>query len=274
MINKTQYFEKSDGRIAYDDTGGSGPLVIAAPGMGDTRHVYRYMVPLMANAGMRLVTLDIRGLGESSVDWHDYSDAAIASDYISLLDHLGGSSAALVGNSKTASAVVIAATDRPENVAGLVLLGPFAREVPVKWWQKLFFRAMLLGPWGRTSWVSYYKKNLYPGPKPKDHEEYISALSKNLAEAGRFKAFKEQAKDTHAESGARLAKVSQPSLIVMGTADPDFPDPRFEAAELAARLKKSEVLLVEGSGHYPQADNPDKVVPAVIDFVKRIALRL
>lgn len=272
MSDKTQYLEKSGGRIAYEDNNASGPLVIAAPGMGDTRSVYRHLSPILSEAGLHLVTFDLRGMGESSVGWDDYSDNAMASDYLSLLDHLGNSSAVLVGNSKTASSVVLAATNSPHKVAGLVLLGPFAREVQTEWWQKLLFRIMLGGPWGRSVWVSYYKKNLYPGTKPKDHGDYAAALSRNLAEPGRFKAFREQAKDNHASSGARLEKVSQPSLIVMGTADPDFPDAEKEANELA-KIIGADVLLVEGSGHYPQADNPEKVGRALIDFVKRVEIR-
>ena len=90
-----------------------------------------------------------------------------------------------------------------------------------------------------------------------------------MAKPGRFRAFKEQAKDSHAESGARLENVSQPSLIVMGTEDPDFPDARREAQELA-RIMKADLLLMEGSGHYPQADNLDMVAKAILDFVERL----
>jgi len=272
MNSETQFLEIPGGRIAYDDTGGSGPLVIAAPGMGDTRGSYRYLSLFLKKAGLRVVTFDLRGIGESSVDWDDYSDAAVASDYLSLLDHLGLPSAIFIGNSKTASSVVIAATDNPNRVSGLVLLGPFAREVPIKWWQRLLFSVMLSGPWGRITWVSYYKKKLYPGNKPKDHEEYVDALAKNLAQPGRFRAFKEQAKDSHSESGTRLDKVSQLGLIIMGTADPDFPDPKKEADALAKHMK-ADVLLVDDSGHYPQAYNPDKVSSAIIDFVKQVSTK-
>jgi len=31
-----------------------------------------------------------------------------------------------------------------------------------------------------------------------------------------------------------------------------------------------DVLFVEDSGHYPQADNPEKVAAAIIGFIKRI----
>jgi pimeloyl-ACP methyl ester carboxylesterase len=167
------------------------------------------------------------------------------------------------------SSAVIAVTDHPDKISGLVLLGSFAREVPVKCWQKLLFGAVLAGPWGRGVWVSYYKRNLYPGAKPDDLNGYVLALSKNLSEPGRFKAFKKQAGDTYRESGQRLEKVNKPCLIIMGTADPDFPDPQAEATELA-ELMKGDVLFVEGSGHYPQADNPEEVAKAIIGFIKRI----
>ena len=55
-----------EGRIAYDDTGGDGPLVIAIPDMGDLRSEYRALRPLLQQAGYRVVTMDVRGHGETS----------------------------------------------------------------------------------------------------------------------------------------------------------------------------------------------------------------
>ena len=61
----TQYLDRSDGRISYDDNGIDGPLVIAAPGMGDTRHSYRHIRAGLAAAGIRFVTMDLRGVPEA-----------------------------------------------------------------------------------------------------------------------------------------------------------------------------------------------------------------
>lgn len=72
--------QRPDGTIAYDDTGGPAPPLIAAPGMGDLRHVYRHIRSRLSDKGLRLVTMDLRGVGESSVAWRDYSDAAIGTD--------------------------------------------------------------------------------------------------------------------------------------------------------------------------------------------------
>ena len=264
----TQFLARPDGRISYDDNGIDGPLVIAAPGMGDTRHSYRHLRDGLAAAGIRFVTMDLRGMGESSVDWNDLSDAAVASDYLALVGELGGGPAVLVGNSLSCASSVIAATDAPDKVSGLMLLGPFVRDVPMAWWQKAAFGAMLSPPWGRSMWVSYYRKNLYPGAQPPDHDAYVSELSNNLREPGRFSAFRSISTSSHAESGKRIGSVQQPVVVVMGAADPDFPDPEVEANEIGEAMD-AEVVMSDGSGHYPQADNPPLVLDALVKLVDR-----
>lgn len=266
----TQFLDRPGGRVSYDDNGVDGPLVIAAPGMGDTRNSYRHLRDGLAAADIRFVTMDVRGMGESSVDWNDLSDAAIASDYLALVDELGGGPAVLVGNSLSCASSVIAATDAPDKVAGLMLLGPFVRDVPTAWWQKAAFGAMLSPPWGRSVWVSYYRKNLYPGTQPADHDAYVSALSDNLREPGRFSAFRSISTNSHAESGKRIASVQQPVVVVMGSADPDFPDAAAEATELG-EIMGAKVVMSDGSGHYPQADDPTLVLDALVELVRSAA---
>jgi pimeloyl-ACP methyl ester carboxylesterase len=55
----------------------------------------------------------------------------------------------------------------------------------------------------------------------------------------------------------------------MGEKDPDFPDPAIEARWIADRLE-GEVLMVPGAGHYPQAEFPELVSPAVVAFARRM----
>lgn len=261
----TKYLDRGDGHLSYDDTGGDGPLVIAAPGMGDLRQVYRFVRDDLADAGIRFVTMDLRGMGETSTDWKRLDDAAIASDYLALVDHLGGGPAILIGNSLSCAASVLAATDAPEKVSGIVLLGPFVREVPMAWWVKAAFGALLLPPWGRHLWVWYYGSKLYPGAPPPDIDAYLDELRANLSEPGRFASFRSISTASHAESGRRLADVTQPVVVVMGTADPDFADPIAEAEGIAEILGGS-VILAEGAGHYPQAETPSIVVGAVTEL--------
>ena len=60
-----------------------------------------------------------------------------------------------------------------------------------------------------------------------------------------------------------------PVLVVMGTEDPDWPDPEVEANWIVDQLS-GELLLVEGAGHYPQTEMPQKVTPGVLDFLERV----
>lgn len=257
--------ELPGGTLGFDDTGGDGRLIVAAPGMGDTRQVYRHLIPEIAARGLRIATMDLRGIGGSSVGWADFSDAAIGGDMLALVKYLDSGPAVLVGNSLTAASAVIAAVEAPDSVAGLVLIGPFARNVPQPWWQSALFHAMLSPPWGRKAWTSYYRNQMYPGTKPPDHDDYVAALNANLSEPDRYNSFHALAFNSHAESGAKLESVRCPSLVVMGTADPDFPDPEAEANELG-RILGSDVVMVEGAGHYPQAQNPAEVAEAIAAF--------
>lgn len=285
----TRFLERDGGRIAYDDTAVTGavddtdhavsgavdgdgpgvaaPTIVAVPGIGDRRQVYRHLVPRLVAAGHRVVTMDLRGMGESSTGWDDHSDPAVASDVVALVDVLGLDDVVVIGNSLGAAAAVLAATEC-STVRGLVLVGPFARAVPMAWWQKAAFTAMLAPPWGRRAWVGYHRSKLYPGPRPVDLDAYSAELAAVLAQPGRMRALRALAANTHAESGARLADVAVPTLVVMGSADPDFPDPAAEAAAIAGATR-GEVVMVDGSGHYPQADQPDVVADAVLDFVRR-----
>jgi pimeloyl-ACP methyl ester carboxylesterase len=67
----------------------------------------------------------------------------------------------------------------------------------------------------------------------------------------------------------RLDEVRTSVLVVMGEKDPDFPDPAIEARWIADQVK-GELLMVPGAGHYPQAEFPELVSPAAVEFVRRI----
>jgi pimeloyl-ACP methyl ester carboxylesterase len=264
----TEYLERPSGTIAYDDSGNAGPLIVAAPGMGDLRSAYRHLGPLLVAAGYRFAAMDLRGAGESSTNWDDYSDAAIAEDMAALVRHLDGGPAVLIGNSLAAASAVIAAAEQPDLVAGLVLIGPFVRDVPMPAWQRTAFRAMLTPPWGRRAWVSYYRKQMYPLATPPDHADHVDNLGRSLAEPGRFRAFRSLAFNSHADAESCLDGLSLPALVVMGTADPDFPDPQAEARYVADRLDAT-LLLVDGVGHYPHAEAPERVAPHLIEFLEQ-----
>lgn len=108
---RTQFTQIEGGRIAFDDTGGAGPVVIGIPGMGDLRSEYRLVKPMLQHAGCRVVTMDVRGFGESSAEWPDYSARAVGRDAISILQQLGAGPATIMGNSFAAGSALWAAKE-------------------------------------------------------------------------------------------------------------------------------------------------------------------
>lgn len=265
----TAYLDRPGGRIGYDVTG-EGPLVVCVPGMGDLRSTYRFLVPALVAAGYRVATMDLRGHGDSSATFDSYDDVAAGTDLLALVAHLGGP-AVVLGNSMGAGAAVWAAAEQPDAVRALVLLGPFVREVPVPVLARLAFRAALAGPWRTAVWGAYLPK-LFPGRAPVDFAEHRAAVLTSLRRPGHSAAFGATSRTSHAPAEARLAEVTAPTLVLMGERDPDFPDPAAEAALVAERLRGRAVLIPD-SGHYPQAEFPERVNPAVLEFLTEVAGR-
>jgi pimeloyl-ACP methyl ester carboxylesterase len=266
----TQYVDSSSGRIAFDDTGGNGPLVIAVPGLGDVREEYRYLTPFLVATGYRVVTVDVRGFGASSAKWSDYSAHAVGGDLLRVMDHLGQRKTILAGNSFAAGAAVWAAHDAPERVGALVLLGPVLRDPsePTPWYGRATMAMAFAGPWRVHFWLQYWD-SLFPTQKPPDHSAYRAALSHNLHEPGRMEALKAMLQLSKADTAKILDTVRTPTLVVMGTKDPDFDDPTAETKWISQQLG-AQIELVTNGGHYPHVEMPEATAPRIVSFLQSL----
>jgi len=102
--------------LALDDTG-EGPPVVLLHGLTATR---RYVVmgsTALQRGGHRVVAYDARGHGE-------YGYEELAADLIDVLDERGIERAVLAGASMGAHTALRVALERPERVAGLVVITP------------------------------------------------------------------------------------------------------------------------------------------------------
>jgi pimeloyl-ACP methyl ester carboxylesterase len=260
-----QYLDRPEGRIAYDDRG-SGPLVVLVPGMGDVRSTYRYQAEPLADAGFRVVTIDLRGHGDSDASFSSYDDEALASDLVALVEKLGGP-ATVVGNSMGAGAAVIAAAARPELFARLALVGAFVRDPRLSAVTRTAFRVLTSRPLARTVW-RYYLPTLYAGRKPEDFDAYRAEVHAAMGRPGYARAFSATAHTTHAPAEAAASSVRAPVLVVMGAGDPDFPDPVDEGRWIVSAVGgPATAITVDDAGHYPHSQQPDAVNAALLDFL-------
>ena len=272
----TQTLDIDGGTIAYD-LSGEGPLVVLAHGMGDSRHSYRFVAPALVAAGYRVANVDLRGCGESSLGWDGYSRTDIAGDLVALVRHLGGP-AVVVGQSISGGAATIAAATAPDVVRGVVELAPFTRKQSVSVGGLLRDRRHRAGTTrlGRTvllgslpAWKQYLDL-AYP-TKPADWARELERIDTSLRRPGRMAALQAMARSAPTDAGAQLPRVTCPVLVVEGSADPDWADPRAEGEEVVAALPSGlgELAVIEGAGHYPHAQTPDEVLALVLPFLSR-----
>jgi len=271
----TEYLTVDGGTLAYEVTGASGPLVVLAHGMGDSREAYRFVAPALVASGYRVATVDLRGCGESSAGWPSYSRTDIAGDLLALVEHLG-SPAVLVGHSIAGGAVTIAAAKAPALVTAVVELAPFTRkqqlalgDLRVPGFRRGMLRLLGTAVLGSVGQWRRYLELAYPGPKPADWDARLGQIEAMLREPGRMKAMQAMGRSAPVDAGAELGNVTCPVLVVQGALDPDWASPQAEGEAIVAALPAGlgRLEMVPGAGHYPHVQFPSQVVTQMLSFL-------
>ena len=263
---EVQFLDAPGGRLAFDVTGpDDGALVLCVAGMGDRRAAFRFLAPKLVGAGYRVACMDQRGHGQSSAPWASYGSPATGEDMLALIRHLGGP-ATIIGHSNAAAAAIWAAAQEPALVGGLVLVAPFLRDgtmSPIlRLAEKVVTGSSLL-------WTRFYYPSLYKAAKPADFDEYLRAMSVSLHEPGRMAALRGVPTEQE-RCRARVPELRCPVRIVMGTKDPDFPDPVAAAKDgeaLIGQYTDVSLELIDGAGHYPHAELPEVTAAAILSFL-------
>lgn len=275
----TEYLSIGANTLAYDLMG-EGPLVVLAHGIGDSRHSYRFLAPGLAAAGYRVANVDIRGCGDSSLGWDGYSRTDIAGDLVALVRHLGGP-AVIIGQSISGGAATIAAATAPDLITGLVELAPFTRRssldvgglLRVQRFRAGSIRLLRAFLGSLSGWTSYLDL-AYP-TKPADWDVELTRIEEKLREPGRMKALQAMCKASPADAAAQLDNVRCPVLIIEGSADADWADPRAEGQRIVADLPRGlgQLAVIDGAGHYPHAQTADEVLALAVPFLATTTAR-
>ncbi|UGT44017.1 alpha/beta hydrolase [Nocardia yamanashiensis] len=283
----TEFVSLEHGRIACDVVG-EGPLVVLAHGMGCGRQDFRHLMGPLAAAGYRVVNVDMRGHGESSLDWPSVTGKAaisrtdVALDILGVIRHFGGP-AIVVGHSLAGGSATIAAAEAPESVSAIVEINPFtlvpALDFRALWSVRRYRRGItqLIGTQVFNSprlWFRYLGGVAYP-TRPADHDHYLRELRDLLEQPGRWAEFRKTGKTSPADAQSRIGEVRCPALVIMGSEDPDYPDPVAEGDRIVAALPPGlgQVAVIDQGGHYPHAQFPERMAALMIPFLDRHAVR-
>ncbi len=247
--------------IAYDDSGGDGPVVLLAHGFLMDRSMFYPQVQALGGA-YRFICFDERGFGDTVWDEEPYTYWDLASDALGLLDHLGIDRAVVGGMSQGGFVSLRVALTAPERVRGLILLDTQAGTeeaavVPL-------YQGMI------DDWVTN-------GPSDALAETTASIII-GEAELSRIWMAKWQARPhellalpgttllTRDDLTARLGEIKAPALVVHRTADVAISMDKAEA--LASGLSGCDgvVKIVDGT-HSANLTHPSEVTGAIADFL-------
>jgi pimeloyl-ACP methyl ester carboxylesterase len=254
----------AEGTLAYDDTGGDGAPLLLLPGAGDVRSEYRFLGPLLAAQGYRVVTADLRGHGDTSPSWKQFGMAATSRDILALIRHLDAGPATIVANSFAPAAALWAAAEAPEAIRSIVAISPHIA-AGGSTFQKLALQIAMRGPWAAPLWARFYR-SWYKGHVPDDLDREIAKLTEMMRDRDRRRAARETLVAHRNGIAERIAGLKMPVLAVFGSADDHFPDPEAEAHEVAAATK-GRFEMVDGAGHYPHVEQPQIVADMVTRFL-------
>jgi pimeloyl-ACP methyl ester carboxylesterase len=103
---------------------GSGPAVLLLHGFPDSSYLWRHQIPVLVEAGFRVIAPDLRGFGESAKPprVEDYRLTKIMSDVVGIMTELGIPRAHIVGHDWGASVAWLLGALTPRRVDHLTVI--------------------------------------------------------------------------------------------------------------------------------------------------------
>lgn len=259
-------------RTNYQERG-SGPAVVFIHGHSLDLRMWRYQIDHVAAAGLRAVSYDVRGHGQTSVPDGGYTWENYALDLAGLLDALGIDAAHLVGCSMGGGIALAFALEYPARAATLTLVDSAlpgfgyssevgqtiqsvvaaihggmatAQALEALWLPHPFFDGVRAFPdrWGelREMVLAYPAREYQPDYSPPEGYEQPDIT-------------------------ARLGEIAAPALVVVG--DHDIADFQLIARLLAENLPDARLVEFPGAWHLPSIEQPERFNSELLEMVKR-----
>jgi 3-oxoadipate enol-lactonase len=243
-------------RLWWEDTGGDGPPVLLIMGLGMTATGWWRTVPVLAEACLRVIAFDNRGVGRSERPPGPYTVAEMADDAISVLDAAGVEAAHVYGISLGGMIAQEVALRYPDRVHALVLGATTAGGadlVPASEAVNAFVRLRAQMTAEHAVWASVPIN--YAAHTRRDGGDRIAAdIAQRLRYPVEAEYYSAQLAAAHAHA-ARVAEIAAPTLVVHGTEDVLIPPANGE--RLAAAIPGAELSLWPDAAHLYFTDDPE-----------------
>ena len=259
--------------------GGKGPLVLLIHGMAGSASTWKQVMPALSER-FTVLAPDLLGHGDSDKTKGDYSLGAMASTLRDLIVALGYERATVVGQSYGGGIAMQFVYQYPERCERLVLVdaGGLGTEVNtvLRWLTMPGAEAVLLvgcaPPVRRIvetiGRVAFRKKLENATVIPELWRSYSS-----LGDVEGRRAFLRtlravidpRGQSVNAHEKLHLA-AGIPTLIIWGEDDGIIPVEHAHAAH--ATIQGSWLEIIEGVGHYPHCEAPERFVDSLTEFIE------
>jgi sigma-B regulation protein RsbQ len=250
-----------------------GQPMLFAHGFGCDQNMWRLVVPAFEDE-YRIVLFDHVGAGGSDLSSYDParygSLSGYARDVVEICDELELRDVVFVGHSVSAMVGVLAAAQRPELFAKLVLVGPSPRYIDDEGYRGGFSASDIeellesldsnfLG-WSQTMAPAIMGN----ADRPELGEELTNSFCRTDPAIARDFARVTFTSDNRGD----LRRVRVPSLVLQCRDDVIAP---VEVGEYVhAHLPGSELVLLDATGHCPNLSAPGELVAAMQSYLKRV----
>ena len=260
-----------DGRIAIDGVSlaytvaGTGPPVVLLHGWCCNRRFWRAQIPALARA-CRVLALDFRGHGESDAPGHGYTLERLAEDIYAAMAGVGVLPATLVGHSMGGMVAQRLALNHPDSVSTLVLVATTAADP-----DDTLLSKRILEDTPALAYAESFARHV-PGWFSADGNPELSRWVKTQMVRVPERVALALVRDyKNLDYRRELPSVRVPTLVIGATSDVSTPAVR--SGELAALIPKSELLIIEGAGHFVQLERPQEVNAALSAFLSKHGVR-
>jgi pimeloyl-ACP methyl ester carboxylesterase len=260
--------------LYYEDHGAGRPVVLIH-GWPLSGQSWEKQVPVLVQAGYRVITYDRRGFGESAKPWSGYDYDTLANDLHAILTKLDLRDVALVGFSMGGGEVArypsAHGTDRVSRVAFIAAVPPFLLKTPdnPEGVDLSVFDGIRAGiAKDRPAFLSAFLANFYNvdvlGGKRVSDE--VVRLSWQIAAGASPKGTADLVAAWGTDFRSELKRLNLPALVVHGDADRIVP---FAASGKRTHelVKGSRLVVIEGAPHGLNWTHADECNRALVEFL-------
>lgn len=274
---------------AYVDGPQDGPLVLLLHGFPELARSWFLQIPVLANAGYRVVAPDMRGYGGTDKQG-PYDLWTLSADVAGLVKAMGREKAIVIGHDWGAGVAWATAILQPQVVEQLGILNcphpsVLAKQIfsspaqLAKSWYMFFFQLPWLPEFLTTRGNgAAIAKSLRGGSKIRDHwtREELKPYSESFVQPGAATgaigyyraAFRTPLKF---EKAALANRITAPTRIIWGAEDQFLGRNSIDQQKMRPYFADGNapvIELIEGAGHFVQNEAPDQVNAALLRWLK------